>query len=88
MQYKKSLRREILARDRGCVFCATGYRSSEHVPIPDYGVYTFRGKRVAICRYHAQFLDPAHFAYYTSRSQEMFKILECYLADKEDPEIF
>ena len=88
MKIKPSIRREILTRDGGCVFCSMGYRAGEYVPLRDRDVYTYKGKSFAMSKYHAQFLAPSNLTYYGSRRREMRKILDCYLADKEDPEVF
>ena len=83
----EKIRRALIERDHGCVFCYLGYRKEEHIPIAEYDYHMRRGKMYSCCEYHAQFLRSA-WPGFLIRRKEMNAILDEYLKDKEDPKPF
>lgn len=81
--------RRVIFRDHGCVFCHMNYRPEDHIPLPDYDWHFFSKTRAdrkmfAACDYHAYVLSHGD----KKQREEMRQILEDYLKDKEDPEVF
>lgn len=82
-RYEDAFRKAVLRRDDGCVWCKLHYRDEEHVKIPAFDAYVFRGKRYAACEFHAaEFRNILN----VPKRIEMQRILSRYLMSAPNPE--
>ena len=81
--YEEAMKKAVIRRDDGCVWCKLHYKDEEHVKIPAYGAYVFRGKRYAACEFHAaEFRNILN----VPKRIEMQRILSRYLMSAPNPE--
>ena len=80
---EEAIKRAVIRRDEGCVWCKLHYRDEEHIKIPIYHVEVLKGKKYAVCEFHwAEFKNIKNLP----KCIEMYRALTRYLMTAPDPE--